>query len=96
MLRNERTEEHVRGCLKDHTSNMQTDFRGTTKTRNSVCRPKNTEAPKATEFRVSKGRRRSGKSYGILCVGGETSKPRKHEITCDGGHAENPKIRIAV
>jgi hypothetical protein len=69
MLRKEQKEEHVRGRPKDHTSNMQTEFRGTAKTRNSVCRRKNAEASKVTKFRV----------------GGETPKIRKHEIPCDGG-----------
>jgi hypothetical protein len=82
MLRKEGTEEHVRGRPKDHTSNMQTEFRGTLKTQNSVCRQENAEALKATKFRVSTGRRRSG---------GKTSKPRKHEIPCDGG--KSPKTR---
>jgi hypothetical protein len=32
MLRKEQTEEHVRGRPKDHTSNMQVEFRGKAKT----------------------------------------------------------------
>jgi hypothetical protein len=67
MLRKQRTKEHVRGRPKDHTSNMQ------------------------TEFRVSTGRRRSGKSHGIPCVGGKSPKPGKHEIPCDRG--KSPKTR---
>jgi hypothetical protein len=85
MFHKERTEEHVRGRPKDHMSNMQTEFHGTPKTRNSVCRRENAEAPKATEFRVSTGRRQSSKSYGIPCVGGKSPKPRKHENPCDRG-----------
>jgi hypothetical protein len=67
MLRKERTKEHIRGRPKDHTSNMQ------------------------TEFRVSTGRRRSGESHGIPCVGRKSPKPRKHEIPCDSG--KSPKTR---
>jgi hypothetical protein len=44
-----------------------------------------------TKFCVSAGRRRSGESYGISCVGEKTPKLRKHEIPCDGG--KTPKNR---
>jgi hypothetical protein len=91
MLCKERREEHVRGRPKDHTSYMHTEFCGTAKTRKSVCGLENAEAPKATKFRVSTGRHRSGGSYRIPCVGGKTPKPRKHEISCDGG--KSPKTR---
>jgi hypothetical protein len=82
MLRKERTEEHVRGRPKDHASNMQTEFHGTAKTRNSMCRGKNAEAPKATKFRVG-GETPKIRIHEILCDGGKSPKIRKYGISCD-------------
>jgi hypothetical protein len=48
MLRKERTEEHVRGHPKHHTSNMQLEFRGKAKTRRygTPCDTENRVSPK--------------------------------------------------
>jgi vacuolar-type H+-ATPase subunit I/STV1 len=49
MLRKVRIEEHVRGCPKDQTSNMQLEFRGKAKTRRyngTPCDTENRVSPK--------------------------------------------------
>jgi hypothetical protein len=92
MLRKERTEEPGQGRPKDHTSNMQTEFCGTVKTRNSVCRRKNAEALKATKFCVDEKTPKLRK-HEIPCVGGKTLKIRKYGILCVG---ESTKFRVSA
>jgi hypothetical protein len=97
-LRMERTEEHVRGRLKDHTINMQTELRGKAKTRRHG-KPYDTETrvtpktrshgnPCDTEFRMFQKTRNSVWN-GMPCVFEEhefpciNGKTRKHGNPCD-------------
>jgi hypothetical protein len=83
-LRKERTEEHVRGRPKEHTTKMQFGLRGRVKTR----RHRN---PCDTEFRVSQKTQNSvwygmpcdSEEHEFLCVSGKTPKTRKHGNPCD-------------
>jgi hypothetical protein len=84
MIRKERTDEHVRGHLKDHTSNMQLEFRGKAKTRRygTPCDTENRVSPK-TRNSVWNGIPCISGKHEIPCVGGKTSKTRKHGNPCD-------------
>jgi hypothetical protein len=84
MLHNERTEEHARGRPKDHTSNMQLEFRGKAKTRRhgTPCDTENRVSPK-TRNSVWNGIPCVSGKHKISCVGGKTPKTRKHGNPCD-------------
>jgi hypothetical protein len=93
-LRKERTEEHVRGCPKDHTTNMESELRGRAKTwrHGNPCDTESCVTPKTrrhgnpcdTEFRVSQKTRNSVWN-GMPC------DSEKHEFPCVGG--KTPKTR---
>jgi hypothetical protein len=93
-LRKERTEEHVRGRSKDHTTNMQSELRGRAKTRRhgNPCDTESRVTPKTrrhgnpcdTEFRVSQKTRNS--VWNRMPCDSE-----KHEFPCVSG--KTPKTR---
>jgi hypothetical protein len=91
MLCKERTEEHVRGRPKDHTSNMQTEFRGTAKTRNSVGRRKHEipcvggKTPKLRRLRNSMYRREDA----------EAAKATEFRVSAERRqNSENTEFRV--
>jgi hypothetical protein len=107
MPRKERTEQHVRGRPKDHTSNMQWEFREKVKTRRYgiPCHTKNRVLPKTRNY-VWDGIPCLSEKHEIPCVSRKTLKIRKHGNPCDtenrvswrkhGKPCELAKIRKSV
>jgi hypothetical protein len=86
----ERIEKHVQGRPKDHTSNMQSEFREKAKTRRYgiPCDTENSVSPK-TRNSVWNGIPCVSEKHEIPCVGGKMPKIRKH------GNPSDTKIRVS-